>query len=556
MSTRRTLTAVALLFALSGTVGLTQGPGADVTTGTPLAPVLKNLGTLHYKVTTRSERAQAFFDQGLRLMYGFNHAEAIRAFQESARLDPTCGMAFWGEAYATGPNINDPLPTPDRTAAAYAAMQKAIKAKQGLTATEQALIDAMARRFSSETIEDWTAPNAEYTEAMDAVQARFPNDSEVNVLFVASVLETRPWDYWKKGDAPHPGIAKALSTLEKVMKDYPDHPGANHYYIHMVEATSTPERAVPSADKLESLMPGAGHMVHMPAHIYMRVGRYADAASSNERAILADEDYISQCQAQGMYPASYYPHNIHFLWSAATMEGRSEAAIDAARKVGAKTSHDMSHEFTPVQDFLATPYFALVRFGHWEEMLTEAAPAKDLAFLNAMWHYGRAAAFVARGQYDHARAELKALDSYKSDPSLGLEVGGTSGTTLQSLVDLSSRIVSGELAAKEKRFDEAIKSLESALAMQDAQRYFEPPAWHYPVRQALGAVLLDAGRANDAEVVYREDLRRNPENGWSLFGLKKSLEAQKKTDEAAAVEARFRRAWSRADVTLTASRIM
>ncbi len=556
MNERRMLAGIALLSVLFTTVGLTQGLPTDASTGKPLAPALKNLGTLHYKVTTNSERAQAFFDQGLRLLYGFNHAEATRAFQEAARLDPACGMAYWGEAYATGPNINDPLPTPERVVAAYAAMQKALNAKRGLTETEQALIDAMAKRFSSDKIDDWKAPNAAYTEAMDAVQARFSGDPDVNVLYVASVLETRPWDYWKKGDAPHQGIAKALSTLEKVMKDYPDHPGAHHYYIHMVEATSTPERAVASADKLESLMPGAGHMVHMPAHIYMRVGRYADAASSNERAILADEDYISQCQAQGLYPTGYYPHNIHFLWSAATMEGRSRDAIEAARKAGAKTSHDMSHEYTPIQDFLATPYFALVRFGHWEEMLTEAPPAKDLAFLNAMWHYGRGVAFAGRGQFDHARDEIKALESLKSDPSLTLEVGGTSGTTLQSLVELSARIVSGELAAKEKRFDDGVKDLEAAVAMQDAQRYFEPSAWHYPVRQSLGAVLLDAGRAKEAEAVYREDLKRNPENGWSLFGLMKSLQAQGKTDEAAAIEARFRRAWARADITLTASRIM
>jgi predicted Zn-dependent protease len=371
-------------------------------------------------------------------------------------------------------------------------------------------------------------------------------------MYAAAAMEARPWQYWKEGDVPEPEIAAALATLERMIREYPDHPGAHHFYIHIVEATSTPERGVPSADKLESLMPGAGHLVHMPAHIYMRVGRYADASESSVRAIAADEDYLAQCQAQGLYPVGYYPHNIHFLWSAATMEGRSAVALDAARKVAAKLNHDMLHEAVALQDFQSVPYYAFVRFGRWEEMLTEGQPPKHFAFTTAMWRYGRGVAFAARGQHERARHELEALAAVRASPSLkGAELAGT---PLPALADLAAKILEGEIAARERKFDAAIASLTEAVGLQDAQRYNEPPTWHYPVRQSLGAVLLAAGRPAEAEAVYREDLRRNPENGWSLFGLATSLEGQQKGHEAQQAWARYRQAWGRADVTLTASR--
>jgi tetratricopeptide (TPR) repeat protein len=552
MLSRQNGRAAVLACAVVIAAGSVPGRAAGQDGGGPLAPLLTNLGTLHYKVTA-NERAQQFFDQGLRLTYGFNHAEAVRSFREAARLDPACGMCYWGQALALGPNINDPAADPERIAAAYAASQKAQSLKAGLTETEQAMIDALARRYPAAQIDDWKAPNAAYMQAMEAVAKRFPDDPEVGLMYAASVVETRPWDYWTKKDEPHPGIAAAVATVEKVIRTHPDHPGAHHYYIHMVEATSRPERAVPSADKLESLMPGAGHMVHMPAHIYMRVGRYADASESNVRAILADEDYIAQCQAQGVYPVGYYPHNIHFLWTASTMEGRSRVAIDAARKVSAKTSHDLSHQYAPAQDFLATQYYALVRFGRWEEMLTEAPPDQNLPFVNAMWRYGRAVSFARRGQLDRARAEVKQMHALVGDPSLTLDIGGTSGTSLKSLVQLAAHVAAGELAVAERRWDEAVRELQTAIDMQDAQRYYEPAPWHYPVRQSLGAALMAAGRSREAEAVYLEDLRRNPENGWSLYGLSKSLELQNRPVEAAAAAARFRRAWARADVTLSAS---
>ena len=527
------------------------GRAADAPPAGPLAPLLTNLGTLRYAVTTASPEAQTFFDQGLRLVYGFNHAEAVRSFREAQRLDPNCAMCYWGEAYALGPNVNDPL-TPEREKEAHAVLQKAKALAARATDAERGLIDALGPRYSDAPTSDRAPRDAAFTAAMKALAGRFPKDPEINTMYAAATMEARPWRYWKEADVPEPEIAGALATLERMLREHPDHPGAHHFYIHLVEATSTPERGVPSAEKLESLMPGAGHLVHMPAHIYMRVGRYADAAESNVRAIAADEDYLAQCQAQGLYPVAYYPHNVHFLWAAATMEGRSAVAIDAARKVAAKLNHDLLHDAVALQDFQSVPYYALVRFGRWEEMLTEGQPPKDFAFTTAMWHYGRGVAFAARGQYERARQELEALAAQQSSASMkGAELAGT---PLPAIADLAAKILEGELAARERKFDPAVASLTAAVAMQDAQRYNEPPTWHYPVRQSLGAVLLAAGRPAEAESVYREDLRRNPENGWSLFGLARSLEGQQKSADAEHAWRRFRRAWARADVTITASR--
>src|SRR5215213_5257774 len=497
---------VCLALASTGAVGRAGDPAPPA--GEALAPRLTNLGTLHRAITTTSPDAQAFFDQGLRLVFGFNHAEAVRSFREAQRLDPRCAMCFWGEAYALGPNVNDPL-TPEREKEAHAVLQKAKALAARATDAERGLIDALASRYSDAPTSDRAPRDAAFTAAMKALAGRFPKDPEINTMYAAAAMEARPWRYWKEADVPEPEIAGALATLERMLREYPDHPGAHHFYIHLVEATSTPQRGVPSAEKLESLMPGAGHLVHMPAHIYMRVGRYADASESNVHAIAADEDYLAQCQAQGLYPVAYYPHNVHFLWAAATMEGRSAIAIDAARKVAAKLNHDLLHDVVVLQDFKSVPYYALVRFGRWEEMLTEGQPPKDFAFTTAMWHYGRGVAFAARGQYARARQELEALRNKGSDPSLkGAELAGT---PLSAVVELAARIVEGELAARERRYEEAVASLTGAVAMQDAQRYNEPATWHYPVRQSLGAVLLAAGRPAEAEAVYREDLRRNPE---------------------------------------------
>jgi tetratricopeptide (TPR) repeat protein len=516
----------------------------------PVAPILGGLGTWNFTVTTASPRAQQFFNQGIRLVYAFNHAEAVRAFQEAARLDASFAMAAWGEALALGPNINAPLSAEGHTQA-YTAIQKAISLKAKATEKERALIEALAVRYSADTKAERAPFDLAYANAMRKVAARFPEDGDVQTVFAAAVMDTMPWNYWNKDGSPREGTNEAIKVLEAVIARHPEHPGAHHFYIHMVEASATPDRAVRSADVLADLMPGAGHMVHMPSHIYLRVGRYADASASNERAIVADEEYLSQCQAQGMYPVGYYPHNVHFLWFASSFEGRSAQAIDAARKTAEKVPHHVSAHTGSMHDLPIVPIYAYVRFGKWQDILTTPKPADSMDYPLAIWHYARALAFVARGQVDRAKAESKALEGVAAREVFRQEL---KDTPLLGNLEIAMRIVRGEIAAERGDFATAIGQLTEAVKLQDDQSYMEPAYWHYPVRHTLGAVLLEAGRPLEAEQVYRDDLKRNRENGWSLFGLMQSLDAQKKSDELSTVAARFRKAWARADVTLTASR--
>jgi predicted Zn-dependent protease len=389
--------------------------------------------------------------------------------------------------------------------------------------------------------------------AMKQAAERFPHDPDVQTLSADATMNTMPWDYWQKDGTAKPETARILDVLEQVIARHPDHAGALHYHIHLLEASADPDRAERSADRLSALMPAAGHMVHMPAHIYIRVGRYADAAAANERAILADEDYLAQCQAQGLYPVSYYPHNLHFLWAAATLEGRSAVAVDAARKVAAKVPHHHAGALAWTADFPVTPMLAYARFGRWQDVLTEPKPPSHEPYATGIWHYARGLAFVARGQLDRAGAELAAVTATMKHEAFA--------TTLKDLplltnLQIASRILEGELRLREGNAGAAIARLREAVAIEDGIPYNEPPVWHHPTRQILGAMLLEAGQPADAEAVYREDLKRFRESGWSLFGLHQSLLAQHRAHDAAEVERRFARAWRRADVTLTSSRIM
>ena len=386
-------------------------------------------------------KAQAFFDQGLRLLYAFNHQESRRAFQQAARLDPSLAMAHWGEAMTLAPNLNAPMTT-ENARLARAASLEAKRLGAGAGAMERALIDALARRFCGRTRRRRGRRSiSAYADAMSRVAAAYPLEPNVQTLYADAVMNTMPWDYWQKDGAPKPATAALMTTLEGVIARNPDHAGAHHYYIHLIEASPTPERAEASADRLGSLMPAAGHMVHMPAHIYLRVGRYADAAEANVRAIAADEDYLAQCQAQGLYPVSYYPHNLHFLWAAATLEGRSAVAIDAARQVAEKVPHHHAGAVAWTSDFPVTPWLAYVRFGRWQQMLTEPRPPATEPYATGIWHYGRALAFVARKQESRAQAELDALTAVMGHRAFK--------TTLKDLplltnLQLASRIVKGE----------------------------------------------------------------------------------------------------------------
>jgi len=518
--------------------------------GTALAPLLEGLGALHHPVTTSSPRAQRFFDQGLRLTYAFNHTEALRAFREAARLDPDCAMAHWGQALALGPNINDAMPA-EREEQALTAIRAAQARAGGASDSEQAYIAALATRYGTPAGENREARNAAYTDAMQALATHFPTDADALTLYGAAIMNQIPWDYWETPDTPRAPTRAAIATLEAAIAVDPDHPGAHHYYIHIVEASSDPDRAEPSSDRLAALMPGAGHLVHMPAHIYVRVGRYADAVDANVEAIAADEDYIAQCRAQGLYPVGYYPHNVHFLWYAATEGGERAVALDAARKTGTKAPHDQLHDYVMLRDFLVAPMQALARFGRWDEIL--ALPEPDDPFARGVWHHVRSLALTAHGRLADAEADIRALDAVIADPATAPLMAGWGAVPAPTVLQIARAVSVGRLAARRGRFDEAIVALHRGVALQDDLPYNEPPTWHQPLRHILGAILLDAGRADEAETVYRKDLEDHRENGWALFGLLQSLRVQAKEGEAEETETRFRKAWRRADFTLTAS---
>jgi tetratricopeptide (TPR) repeat protein len=490
-------------------------------------------------------------NQGLNLAYGFNHAESGRSFREAARLDPDLAMAYWGQALVLGPNINAEM-DPANEPVAYELVQKAVSLKSKASPREQAYIDALAKRYTGKA-EDRAAADKAFAEAMREVAKAFPDDLDAQSLYAESMMDLRPWGYWMPDGEPHEGTAEIVSIIESVLERDSHHPLALHLYIHLIEPTETPEKAAVAADRLLTLMPGAGHMVHMPSHIYQRIGRYEDAARSNELAVLADEDYITQCRAQGLYPMGYYPHNIHFLWFAATMDGRGQLAIDNARKVAAKVPDEALKEMPMVAGFRVVPYYALTRFGRWDEMLKELPPPADSLYMKGVWHYARGLAFLGKGKLAEAEKELVEVKRIAKDPALDFTL--FSPNTAANIFSIAPEVLGGEIEAAKKNYDEAIAHLDRAVRIEDGLVYTEPSEWHYPPRHALGAVLLEAGRAREAETVYWEDLRRNRENGWALLGIIKALEAQGKTEQAAMMKERFQKAWSRADVKLTSSRM-
>ncbi|KQC31576.1 hypothetical protein AAY42_02695 [Flagellimonas eckloniae] len=516
-----------------------------------ISPLFENLGDLSFTITTKNERAQTFFNQGLKLTYAFNHAEAHRSFMEASRLDPTSPMTYWGQAYALGPNINDPLPPDDRKIKTNEAMAKARNLSANATPKEQALINALTSRYSEDLTKDIEELNIAYMNAMVEVLKEFPEDAEVQILYAASVMNTVPWNYWDEEGNPSPNIAEAKAALEKAMEINPNNPGAHHYYIHMVELPK-PDLAVASADKLGGLMPAAGHIVHMPSHIYIRVGRYLDAVKANQKAILADEDYISQCYSQGLYPLGYYPHNIHFLWSAASLLGDSDIAIDAAKKTAEKVPVGEFINMPFLQDFAATPMLAYTRFGKWNEILTIPAPKKDIKHLNLIRHYARGIAFIRKGNSKEAQEELDAIEALKNDPELADLVATANNASVYS-ANIAYEVVAGELAALNGDTSKAIKHLENAVEFEDGLTYTEPAAWHIPTRQNLGAILMNAKKYEEAEKIYKEDLDVLRQNGWSLMGLHNSLKAQGKLEEAQAIKQEFEKAWEHSDIEIETS---
>lgn len=516
-----------------------------------ISPLFKNLGKLHFPVTTKNKRAQAFFNQGLKLAYAFNHAESHRSFMEAARLDPNMAMAYWGQAFALGPNINDPQPANERKIQINKAIAKATTFLPKTNLLEKALINALTKRYSKDLATDIVALNKNYMYAMETVANSFPNNANVLILYAASVMNTVPWNYWDKNGKPSPNINKAKIALEKAIALKPENPGAHHYYIHLVELPF-PDMGIKSADKLASLMPGAGHIVHMPSHIYIRVGRYKDAVIVNKKAIEADEDYISQCFSQGLYPLAYYPHNIHFLWSSSSLLGDSKLAITAAKKTAEKVPVGEYLEMPFLQDFASTPLLAYLRFGKWNDILTFPTPKEEIKHLNLIRHYARGLAFIKKENLEKAKIELSAIETLKNDPELDT-LFAVPNNKSSDLAAIAFHIVAGELAAAKNNYNEAIKNYKSAVIIEDNLVYTEPAPWHIPTRQYLGNALIKTKNYEAAEIIYNEDLDINRQNGWSLIGLYNCLNAQKKYQEAKKIKLEFNEAWKHADIEINSS---
>jgi len=506
--------------------------------------LLENLGSYHHRITTRSPRAQRYFDQGLRLSYAFNHEGAVLAFAEAERLDSTCAMCAWGIAYALGPNINAPI-TPDAERTAYRAAMRASRNAARVTPAEQALIRAMALRYAAQP-DGRAVRDSAYAAALAEVAREFATDDEALTLRAEALMDLSPWVYWNADGSPRPATPEILASLETVLRRNPDHPGACHLYIHLVEAVH-PERAVACAERLAALMPGAGHIVHMPGHIYIRVGRWADAIEANRHAVHADQQYFDNpgTTRLGLYGQGYAPHNWHFMTFAATMAGQASVAIEAARQTTDAVDAGVARAEPLAEAMQPTLITTLVRFGRWNDVLAEPLPDTALKFAGAMAWYARGVALASLGRGDEAAAALDSVTRLSQAypvPEMLMAMG------------VAREALRAEIAWRQNDVDGAVRMYRHAVELEDAISYMEPPWWYYPMRHAYGAALLRAGRPEEAEAAYRQDLVRFPENVWALAGLRASLLAQRRSAEAEEVGARLARSGRNADIALGASR--
>ena len=505
-------------------------------------PLWDNLGALSFKITTAKPRAQQYFNQGLRLAYAFNHAEAARAFRMAQEIDPACAMCYWGEALVLGPNINLPM-QPEAVEPAVVSSGKALKLIKDSTPREQALIKALSARYSPDPNTDRAQLDAAYADAMKQVADRFPNDENIGVLYAESLMDLSPWDYWEAGGArPKGRTAEIVATLERVLKANPNHPGAIHYYIHTVEASTDPRRAEPYAERLGKLMPGAGHVVHMPSHIYYRVGRYKDSLAANKQAVAVDEAYIADQKPEGVYPLAYYPHNVHFVLVSAQMAGDGKTAVAAADKLAGLVSDDTARAFAIAQPVKAAPYFAHAQFSPPDVTLAIPSPGTGLPYVQGLWHYARAVALAAKGNTDGAGQELAVIDQLRQSGDFSNLT--TAGVPADQVLQIASHVVAARIAQAKDDLAGAADNFEKAAAMEGQLAYMEPPYWYYPVRQSLGAVLLQRGDLDGAEQAFRGSLAQTPNNGWALYGLAEVYKKRGDAKRAAAAEELLDRAWS------------
>jgi tetratricopeptide (TPR) repeat protein len=548
------LVTIALL-AAAGTLAAQDQPGHEHGTATPAAdaaapgrtPIYDNLGSYHMAITVRSPLAQQYFDQGLRLTYGFNHDEAVKSYTEGIREDSTCAMCWWGIAYALGPNINLPMDTA-AVRPAWDALQHAVRLAPQVSPHEQAYIKALGVRYAAEPAANRAPLDSAWALAIGQVSRRYPKDDDAATLYAEALMDLRPWNYWTNAGKPlAPSTLEQLAVLERVTRRNPNHPGACHFYIHAIEASNDAAKAVPCADRLGSLMPGAGHLVHMPTHIYIRLGRWDETVEHNRTAVHVDQEYVDARHPTGVYPIGYVPHNYHVMWEALNMTGRSAEALSAARTIVEKVPADVVRTIPPLEYYTPTVFFTLARFSRLDESLAELAPPADLRYSTGIWFYMRGLAFAAKNQLDSARV---ARDSVAA---IGEAIPPEQTANLNSskaLLHVAERSLSADLASREGHVDEAVTIFRQGIEAEDNLIYDEPTAWAIPLRQQLGAVLLSAKRNKDAEQAFRQDLVRFPNNGWSLHGLAEALRAQGRTREADVAAAKFKRVWAKADVTL------
>jgi tetratricopeptide (TPR) repeat protein len=510
------------------------------------ATLMSGVGTLHHPVSTSNPEAQKFFDQGLCLIYDFNHDEAARSFQRAAELDPKLAMAYWGIAEAVGPNYNDPA-SEDRFRQAHEAIQKAVDLSANAAPSEQAYIQAMAKRFPADPKADLKKAAEDYHEAMREVSKRYPDDLDAATLFAESGMNLHPWGLWHVDGTPVAGTEEIVVTLESVIRRDPDHLGAVHYYIHATEASSNPERALAYANKLAAMAPNAGHIVHMPSHVYIRTGDYEAGIKTNQEAAAVDRAYIKASGAQGIYPMMYYSHNLHFIAMCASMNGNyAEAKKNADLLVANVAPH--VKEMPPLEGFMTIPMAVDIRFHKWNEILAMPQPDPEMKITTGFWHFARGMALAGTGKLSEAEAEYKIVSEAEQSTPPDVIFAPPINNKAKDILKISEDVLGAKIAMARKDYTQAISLLTAAVAIQDTLKYGEPPDWFFPVRESLGAALLINGDATAAEKVFRADLDRNPRNPRSLYGLQQALKAQNKNYDAGFVEAQFRDSWKGGEV--------
>lgn len=519
------------------------------------APLFKDLGNLNYLITTENELVQKYFNQGLTLAYGFNHAEAARSFYYATKLDPNCAMAFFGYAYVLGPNYNAGMED-DHYQRAYNAIQEAKRLSVNCTEKEKGLINAMAERYSETPPEDRSQLDINYSNALKALHTTYPNDSEISTLYAESIMNLHPWDLNEKDGTEKSWTPEIVSLLESITEQHPKHPGANHFYIHAVEASSTPERAYKAAKVFDDgAVPGAGHLVHMPSHIYIRTGDYHKGTIANINAVKADSTYVTLCHAQGAYPLAYYPHNYHFMAATAALEGNKHWAMIGANKVSEHVHPDIMAEpgWGTLQHYYVIPYYTMVKFAMWDEILAKEETS-TLKYPLAMQHYAKGMAYIAKNNLDKAKAELEALKTYAADESMH-EITIWDINSVGTLIELADLVLEAELLAAKGNYKMGTVLLRKAVEIEDQLNYNEPPDWFFSIRHHLGDVFIKNSQPRMAIEVYNEDLKRLPKNGWAYHGLKLAYEHLEDSENVAKIDVLIKESWATADVELYGSKV-